>query len=194
MKKQRTSLRKRVTRGLAGAVYAGIVTATSVIGGGYAVSEAQAGLFGNYGSSDNSREVAKEFENAVVKPGCKYYVTGARKQTSPDVILVLSEDYTLGNPESWKEITPDSKMLEELVGNMKNTASASYSSPSGANVLTHKGIDIGDLYYNEPVTTIKMKDGKRVVIYAPMTGGMGTGTGSTGGGSTGGGDGGGSSG
>lgn len=55
MKEQRTSLRKRVTRGLAGIACAGVFLGSILIG--CATSGKQGGLFGNYGQLKSSKEI-----------------------------------------------------------------------------------------------------------------------------------------
>ena len=55
MKEQRTSLRKRVTRGLAGIACAGVFLATSFLG--CAISGKQGSFFGDYEQLKSSKEI-----------------------------------------------------------------------------------------------------------------------------------------
>lgn len=56
----------------------------------------------------------------------------------------------------------------------------------GANVLDSDKNDVGNWYSTENRTVVEMKDGNRVVIYAPMAGMSGGGSSDSGGGSGGG--------
>ena len=133
---------------------------------GCATSGKQGGLFGNYGDLSGSKEVTKSFENYELKDNLNYFIAGARKD-SPSAILGLDNQYILDNTKFWHPLNSQDKTLQELVGNMKDDSeNATY----GANVLDHYGNDIGDWYSASNTTTIKLKDGKRVVVYTPRAG------------------------
>ena len=188
MKNQRTSLRERFNdyvakkgvigdflttevnaKGLASVIGAGIIAGGSLTG--CATSGSNGGFFGNYGDLSSSKEVTKTFTNYEAKPDHNYFITGAHKD-SPDAILALDKEHTLDNSKFWHPVDPNT--LQELVTNMQDKASESNTTPYGANVIGLDGLDIGDWYSTTNTTTIKLKDGKRVVIYAPMAGTGGT--------------------
>ena len=167
---------------------AGIIAIAANIAG-CATTGSHGGLFGSYGSLKSSEEVTENFRNYEIDANCKYFTAGA-KEDSPDAILALDNQYTLDS-KFWHPVNPN--MLEKLVGNMQDTASESDNIPYGANVIGLDGLDIGDWYSTTNTTTVKLKDGKRVVIYTPSAtigGGGNDSSGSSGGGSGGGGEGG----
>ena len=180
MKNQRTSsgiTRRNFLKGLAGIACAGIIAGGSLAG--CATSGSNGSFFGNYGDLSSSKEVTESFANYEPKADHNYFIAGAKKD-SPDVILGLNGQYTIANPKSWHPVEPNT--LQELVTNMQDKASESSNIPYGANVLDHNNKDIGDWYSTTNTTTIKLKDGKRVIIYAPMAGTGGSGGDSSGGG------------
>ena len=177
MENQRTSLIKRATKGLAGVICAGIIATGCATSGK---------LFGSYGGLSGSKEITKTFTNYEAKPDHNYFMAGSDKK-SPDAILALDNQYKLDNPRFWHPVDPNT--LQGLVSNMQDKASESNTTPYGANVLDHNNKDIGDWYSTTNTTTIKLKDGNRVVIYAPMAGTGGRGGDSSGGSSGGGGSG-----
>ena len=183
---EKTSLRKRAVRSLAGIACASVFLGSTLIG--CATSGKQSGLFGNYGQLKSSKEVTKEFTNYEVKGDHNYFIAGAHKD-SLNAILALDNRYTLGNTRFWHPLNSQDKTLQDLIENMGDAASKSGGTPYGANVLDHNGNDIGDWYSTANTTIVKTRDGKTFNIYTPTVGGSGGG-GSSGSGSGGGGGGG----
>ena len=183
MEKQKTPLRKRAAKSLAGIACAGIFLGSTLIG--CATSGQQGGLFGNYGRLSASKEITKEFTNYELKADHNYFIAGARKD-SPNAILGLDNRYTLDNTRFWHPLNSQDKTLQDLIENMGDAAFESGSTPYGANVLDHNGNDIGDWYSTTSTTIVKTRDGKTFTIYTPTAGdcgGGGSGNSGSGGGS-----------
>ena len=178
MEKQRTSLRKKAIKGLAGVVLAGVIALTGCATG------QRGGLFGNYGRLNASKEVTKEFTDYKSKADHNYFIAGTDRK-SPDAILALDNQYTLGNPRFWHPLNSQDKTLQDLVEKMKDAAD---NIPYGANVIDHNGNDIGDWYSVANRTIVKAKGNNAFRVDTPTTGGhRGGGSGASGGSSGGGG-------
>jgi len=123
-------------------------------------------LFGTYGQINPSSEATLALESYYVNPIYRYYISGS--DVYPNALIGLNRDYRLDPETLWKDVEMTTKVMKELVKQMKARASQLIQFPKGFNLIDDKGRVIGVWYSIITARTfIQMKKDEMVRIDTP---------------------------
>ncbi len=123
-------------------------------------------LFRDFGRITFSNETTKSFESYSVNTDFRYYISGP--DIYPEVIIGLHRDYHLDTQSLWKDLAMTPAVMQNLVGNMKEKASARMLFLYGFELVDPKGKPIGVWYsLRSTVSCLQMQKNGTVRIDTP---------------------------
>lgn len=123
-----------------------------------------ASMFGNYGKIVPNATAEKNFEAAKMDPNMTYYFSGP--ETTPTAIIGVNNNYVLDS-DMWKPIPYDSKMLEDLIQNVKSEELEYGRQYHGFDIISPDGQIIGECYSQVFEEYVKMEPNNKVIFAPP---------------------------